>query len=144
MWIFIALALVNGVCISLSRIINGRLGQAKQAFYASFCNHWVGFIFLTLALLLWGGIGKGFNNPAPWIAYLGGIMGACFVAINSFILPRTGALQAALLIIGGQMLTGVIVDQLSPTRPAAGPVLLGCGLIIVGIWLAKSTSAKKS
>lgn len=113
----ILLALFNGVCISISRAVNGRLALDRGAFSASLCNHIVGFLFLSLLLAASGGFSLDQTGQAPWGAYLGGAIGALFVALNSYVLPRLGAMRAALLIISGQMLAGVAIDSLNGGPP---------------------------
>nr|WP_235202390.1 DMT family transporter [Lonsdalea quercina] len=74
---FIVIALFNGVCISLSRSINGRLSMERNAFYASLWNHIVGFVFLTLIIVVQGKGFSSFHFDAPFYAYLGGLWGRC-------------------------------------------------------------------
>ncbi len=133
----VLLALFNGVCISLSRTVNGRLALERGAFRASLCNHIVGFLFLSLLLAAAGGLHGGSLGHAPWGAYLGGIIGALFVALNSYVLPRLGTLRAALLIISGQMLAGVVIDRLRDNGASASVEILGIGLILLGVYLAR-------
>ncbi|WP_244200967.1 DMT family transporter [Lonsdalea britannica] len=71
-------------------------------------------------------------------------MGALFVAINSFVLPRAGSTQAALMIISGQMISGVVIDQIIHPANNVWLDLLAVVLIISGIWVSKISSAKKS
>ncbi|PJG64578.1 hypothetical protein CV016_00700 [Yersinia kristensenii] len=144
MTIYIVLALCNGIFVSLSRTINGRLGMDTNIFYASFWNHLVGFLFLTLILLVMGGLSGGFQQSAPFIAYLGGAMGALFVAINSYVLARIGSTQSALLVISGQMLTGVVIDQFMQLNSSLVMQLSGVILIIAGVWLSKISSGKNT
>ncbi|CNF31789.1 DMT family transporter [Yersinia kristensenii] len=144
MTIYIVLALCNGIFVSLSRTINGRLGMDTNIFYASFWNHLVGFLFLTLILLVMGGLSGGFQQSAPFIAYLGGAMGALFVAINSYVLARIGSTQRALLVISGQMLTGVVIDQFMQLNSSLVMQLSGVILIIAGVWLSKISSGKNT
>lgn len=133
----VLLALFNGICISISRAINGRLSLSRGAFHASLCNHIVGFVFLSLLLAVIGGFTASPFGQAPWGAYLGGVIGALFVALNSYVLPRLGTLRAALLIISGQMLTGVVIDRLRDNEGSASVQLLAISLIILGIYLAR-------
>lgn len=133
----ILLALFNGVCISISRAVNGRLALDRGAFSASLCNHIVGFLFLSLLLTMVGGFDGDSFGQAPWGAYLGGLIGALFVALNSYVLPRLGTLRAALLIISGQMLAGVVIDRLRDSNGSAGLQILGVGLILLGVYLAR-------
>lgn len=144
MIIYIAIALINGICISLSRSINGRLSMERNAFYASLWNHIVGFVFLTLVILVMSGGFSAFHFTAPWFAYIGGAIGALFVAINSYILPRTGSTQAAMLIISGQMISGVVIDQLLHPGNTLWVKLAGVMVIIAGIWVSKISAMKKS
>ncbi|AGO55822.1 DMT family transporter [Serratia plymuthica] len=133
----VLLALFNGVCISISRAVNGRLALSRGAFQASLCNHIVGFLFLSLLLATGGGFNGLPLGHAPWGAYLGGVIGALFVALNSYVLPRLGTLRAALLIISGQMLAGVIIDRLRDSGAPVGAQILGVGLILLGVALAR-------
>ncbi|NDJ56273.1 DMT family transporter [Enterobacteriaceae bacterium 4M9] len=144
MLIYIAIALVNGICISLSRSVNGRLSMERNAFYASLWNHIIGFLFLTLVILVMSGGFSGFQFNAPWFAYIGGAIGALFVAINSYILPRTGSTQAAMLIISGQMISGVVIDQILHPGHTLWAKLAGVLVIIAGIWVSKVSAMKKA
>ncbi|WBL73539.1 DMT family transporter [Serratia liquefaciens] len=137
MFTLIFLALLNGVCIGLSRAINGRLALDRGAFHASLCNHLVGFLFLSLLLVATGSVTGATFVQAPWGAYMGGIIGALFVALNSYILPRLGTLRAALLIISGQMLAGVVIDRLRDSGDPISAQILGVGLILLGVYVAR-------
>ena len=58
MAIFILMAFVGGVCVSLSRALNGRLSLATSPLAASLWNHVVGLAVLAAAATaLAGGIG---------------------------------------------------------------------------------------
>lgn len=132
----ILLALINGGCISICRIINGRLGQETGALNASLWNHLVGFGFLSLVVwLMASGASISATLDAPLLAWTGGIIGALFVTLNSYVLPRLGASLTALLVIGGQLLTGVGLDALS--RGVNAVQLLGVICILVAVWLTK-------
>lgn len=137
MFTLIFLALLNGVCIGLSRAINGRLALDRGAFHASLCNHLVGFLFLSLLLVATDSVTGATFGQAPWGAYMGGIIGALFVALNSYILPRLGTLRAALLIISGQMLAGVVIDRLRDSGDPISAQILGVGLILLGVYVAR-------
>lgn len=137
MFTLIVLALLNGVCIGLSRAINGRLALDRGAFHASLCNHIVGFLFLSLLLVATDSVNGATFGQAPWGAYLGGAIGALFVALNSYVLPRLGTLRAALLIISGQMLAGVVIDRLRDSGDTISAQILGVGLILLGVYVAR-------
>jgi transporter family-2 protein len=139
---FMTLALINGLCIGGSRAINGKLAQHHGALAASFWNHLGGFVFLSL-LLGCGAAALHLPQHAPWTAWCGGVIGAGFVALNSFVLPRLGALKTALLVIAGQMLTGVLFDRLAgQSRQSALVQLAGIALITVSLYVSKRGQAK--
>ncbi len=71
-------------------------------------------------------------------------MGSLFVAINSYVLARIGSTQSALLVISGQMLTGVIIDQFTQRNDSLIMQLSGVILIISGVWLAKASTGKNT
>lgn len=151
MWLYILLALFNGVIIGLSRVLNGQLSHSKGPFQASFYNHIIGFGLLTVLLLL--------INPNQMLAttnnftalpsyiYLGGFIGALYVAINSYVLGKIGASSCAILVISGQMFTGVIIDIWLDTEVNSTvfsyQLLLqfsAVALIIMGIFLSNKYS----
>lgn len=142
MIVFSALALLAGVLVSLSRQINGRLALSTSAMESSFWNHIVGLGFITLVALLIGGLFAGNPGAAPWWAYLGGPVGVIFIAAGSWLIARIGAAQTALLIIAGQMISGVVIDMAMGAPGNIWARVLGVGLILAGMWVAHS--GKKS
>ena len=115
---YITIALTNGICIIFSRSINSRLSQGSNAFYASLVNHVAGFIFLSVVVLFYLPQFPVTLNSIPLIAFSGGIIGACFVVINSYILPLLGAALTTILAIGGQVLSGFIIDIIQHGMPS--------------------------
>lgn len=135
MTIVIFLALLNGCCISFCRILNGRLSQDTSAFTASLWNHTVGFIFLSLLVYFTASVPVETVTDAPLTAWLGGVIGALFVALNSYVLSKVGATLTALLVIGGQLVTGVIWEAIS--HGANLTQLAGVLFILAGVMVAK-------
>lgn len=133
----ILLAFCAGLLISLSRQINGRLSLSTSPLAASFWNHAVGLGALTLAGLFIGGIFPPGAENAPWWAYLGGPLGVIFVASGSWLIVRIGATSTALLVIGGQMVTGIALDLLSGRTPVFWASALGVLMIIAGVWISQ-------
>ncbi|MBQ0215148.1 DMT family transporter [Proteus vulgaris] len=110
MSIFILIALFNGVCIVTSRTLNGKLAQNSNAFYSSLINHLIGFIFLTIFVLWIKDYHSIELSTIPLIAFAGGIIGAFFVVINSYVLPLLGVMLTSVLAICGQMISSLIID----------------------------------
>ncbi|MFE0581325.1 DMT family transporter [Streptomyces sp. NPDC058874] len=131
----ILLALLNGAFIVASRAINGRLSTVIGPFRASLWNHLVGFLFLTTVLVLlsqWE-----FGAKPPLVAYIGGVVGALFVVVSSYVFPRLGAMNAALLVISGQMITAVLIDWQSKSVTPGPLRWLGVVLVLLGVYLSR-------
>lgn len=126
-----------GLLISLSRQINGRLSLSTSPLVASFWNHVVGLALLTAIGLVIGGIFPPGAEEAPWWAYFGGPLGVIFVASGSWLIVRIGATNTALLVIGGQMVTGIVLDLLAGQKPVLWASALGVLMIISGVWVSQ-------
>lgn len=133
----ILLAFSAGLLISLSRQINGRLSLSTSPLAASFWNHAVGLGVLTLIGLFIGGIFPPGAESAPWWAYFGGPLGVIFVASGSWLIVRIGATNTALLVIGGQMVTGIALDLVMGRTPVFWASALGVLMIIAGVWISQ-------
>lgn len=135
MLFFVMIALVNGVCIVTSRTLNGVLAQSKNAFYASLINHIVGFLFLSLVLIFQHELFVVDLSEIPYIAFVGGIIGAFFVVINSYVLPKLGVTLTTLLAISGQVVSGFVLDVINGHVGSSLTLqLVGLLLIIAGVF----------
>ncbi len=140
MTVLVFIALLNGWLIAASRSVNGRLGMSIGALRSSFWNHLGGLILLT-ALLAGVGLpdlGRAFG--APPAAYCGGILGALFVAMNSRVLPRLGAVKTLAFVIGGQMAAGLAIEYPIWGMPPKPLQLVAVALIVLGAVLARRAS----
>jgi len=133
----ILIALAGGAAVGMSRSINGRLTMDRGAFRASFWNHFIGFLLLTVFVFVAdrGGIAMLPTVPPWW--FTGGMIGACFVAISSYVFPRLGASRSALVIIGSQMVTGLLIDYARGTADFHILQPAGVALIVLGIYLTR-------
>ena len=131
----IFIALLNGVVISLTRVINGHLSTFIGALRASLWNHLVGFVFLSLMVvaLYWQPLSQFAWSQIPVYAWLSGVYGALFVASSSYVFPKMGALNASVIIIGGQILSAVLLDVFEPRSGNLQLQLLGVAFITFGI-----------
>lgn len=127
-----------GLLITLSRQINGRLSLSTSPLVASFWNHVVGLVLLTaIGFVVLGGIVTPGAENAPWWAYLGGPLGVIFVASGSWLIVRIGATMTALLVIGGQMITGIALDLFMGQKPVLWASALGVLMIVAGVWVSQ-------
>lgn len=130
-------ALTAGILVSLSRQLNGRLALSTTPLIASFWNHIVGFVFLTALGLAIGGLFPSTLGEMPWWAYIGGPIGVIFVASGSWLIARIGAINTALLVIGGQMVSGVVLDLVRGASVTVWASALGVVLILAGMALTQ-------
>jgi transporter family-2 protein len=77
----------------------------------------------------------------PTWAWLGGMLGATFVAILAFASRDLGALFAIGLVVAGQMVASIAVDHYGllgfPVRPFSYAKLLGCAMFVAGLVLMR-------
>ena len=144
MTIPILLAILNGMLIGSARALNGRLSVDRGPLTASLWNHAVGCLLLTAMLLGGGGWKFAAAAAAPWSAYLGGVIGAVYVAINSYVFARLGATDAALLIISGQMTAAVLLDFARGSERPTAARWLGVVLVLLGIYMTKVSRTRGS
>ncbi|EJK85326.1 DMT family transporter [Rhizobium sp. AP16] len=145
MLLFVSLALLNGILIGTSRAINGHLGKKVGPLRTSLWNHAIGFIFLSLLIGLFYRSDFAVGTGVPANAWLGGVLGVIFVALNSHVIPRLGASKTTSLVVAAQMLASIVIDSFD--RPVSGATvvtLTGAALIIVGVWLSASSTKKNA
>ena len=133
--LMILLALFNGLLIVTTRIINAKLGLHISGAGAAFWNHVVGFLFLALIMSLFTKGGDINLGEIPFYLFLGGIVGASYVAINSFVMPRIGATKATVLVIAGQIVLGTIIDISNGKISNINITIIGISLVILGMWV---------
>ena len=139
----IGLASLNGILIAMSRVINGHLGQKVGAIRTALWAHAVGYIFLSLIIATMFRNSMAVEPAVPMVAWLGGILGVAFVALNSHAVPRLGAGKTTSFVVGAQMLASVAIDSLSrPFSEATIAALAGASIIVTGVWMAASGGKK--
>jgi bacterial/archaeal transporter family-2 protein len=144
MALYIMLALLNGIFVGMSRAINGQLSTKLGPFKASLWNHVVGFLFLTLTITVMGGWDFDAHVAPPLVAYLGGLFGALFVAVNSHVFPRLGAMNAVLLVISGQMISAVLMDYQNQGVPPTAARWLGVVIVLLGVHMTRVSRSPRN
>jgi transporter family-2 protein len=66
-----------------------------------------------------------------------------FIAAGSWAINRIGAAQTAMLIIAGQMISGVLLDVVMGAPGQLWARLLGVALILSGIIVTQGAKARK-
>lgn len=138
---FVLLGVLVGIALPLQTTVNTRLRAAVGSpFLASFTSFVVGALTLSVASLLVDG---GLPDVAragggPWWLWSGGALGVFILTSNIFLFPVLGSVQTVVLPIAGQVVMGLLIDDvglfgapvtsLTLTR-AAGAVLLMVGVL---------------
>ena len=133
----ILFAFSAGLLIILSRQVNGRLSLSSTPMISSFWNHIVGFVVLSVLGLVIGGLIPANLAEIPWWVFSGGAIGVVFVASGSWLITRIGAVNSTMLVISGQMVSGVVFDLLRGAPVTLWASALGVILIIAGMALTQ-------
>ncbi len=142
MIVLVLLALGLGVLLPIQAGVNAQLrvtlGEPISAALVSFL---VGTAALAVALaalrvplpasIAWG--------QAPWWHWVGGLIGALYVAGAVVLAPRLGAATLIAAVVAGQMLSSLALDHFGwvgfDQQPVTLPRLVGAGLIVGGVML---------
>lgn len=136
-----ALAFAAGVVlvvqVGVNATLRGGLGSPVVAALVSFL---VGSVALAaLALVMRGWPARGQLAAVPAWAWAGGVLGAYYVVSTIIVGPRLGAAALLALVILGQLLTSLLVDQFGwlgfPQHPLSLARLAGAALLFAGVLL---------
>jgi len=135
----ILIGLIGGVAVGLQSPIAGAMGQRIGGTASSVIVHLSGLI-LSLILLFFRG-GEKIQNWAslPWYMLGAGFFGLVLYQTINVTLPRLGATTMLVLIIIGQLLTGLLLDSFGwlgvTPRPMELTRVLGIILLLIGGYL---------
>ena len=129
----------GGIAIAVQPSINARLAQKVGLVESSCISFAVGtFALLLTALLAGRGSFREVGNASGW-DLTGGLLGAFFVTMTIFVVPRIGTAAAMASVIGAQLATGVLLDHFGLMGGRHVPLdsgrSLGIALLLVGGWL---------
>ena len=133
--------IITGCGLAAQSAVNSRLRYyVESPHFATLLTFLTGGIFLILAMLV---THDSFVIPSqvvsgePWWAWSGGILGLIGVTMLILLFPILGSVQTTILTIGGQILMGVLVDQLGWFNAAIKPLntwkIMGIALLIAGV-----------
>lgn len=129
-----------GGFLAISAAVNTQLMKTlRSAIAAAAINFIVGFSVLTLLLVL--GILPPYKLElifsTPWWAFLGGLLGAIFVSLNTLIIPQLGLTTNTIIIVFSQMTISLLIDKLgwfaANQYPITTSKLIGIGLLLLAI-----------
>jgi bacterial/archaeal transporter family-2 protein len=135
------LAMLVGGALTVQVGMNATLARAiGSPLWASAINFAIGLVaLLGLATVVGSRASTGELGQVPAWGWLGGLLGAAYVASVTVLGPRLGGMTMVALVIAGQLLVALVVDQygilgypqiaVTPTR------LLGAALLLAGALL---------
>lgn len=134
----VALTASAGMLVALQAPVNSRLGKGVGTFPASVVSFTVGLVVL-LAITAVASSGFGSFAGLPWWAFIGGLLGAAYVASVLVTVRTLGAGGLTAATIAGQLTMAVIIDQFGIAGVARHPVsiarLFGVLLLAAGVFL---------
>ncbi|MEA2297133.1 MAG: bacterial/archaeal transporter family-2 protein [Solirubrobacteraceae bacterium] len=135
------LTAVAGALVALQAPINSRLGKGVGTFPAAVVSFTTGLVLLlAVSLVAAGGLGSlGELGRQPWWAFLGGLLGAGYVASVLVTVRTLGATGVIAATIAGQLTAAVLIDHYGllgvARHPLAAPRLGGIVLLAAGVFL---------
>lgn len=129
-------AILTGVNIVLSRMLNAGCAKHNSVNLSTLLNYLTGLVTSLLVLWLVGEAGgfhpTGENAGQVWI-YLGGAVGVATVVLSNYLVPKLPAFLLTLLVFLAQLLAGLALDYALSGAFSLGK-LLGGLLILLGLW----------
>jgi bacterial/archaeal transporter family-2 protein len=142
-WLYLLFAFAGGVVLPFQAGVNAQLADwLHSPVRAAFVSFLVGTVVLLAAAALvfkplpsWGRVGE-----APWWVWVGGALGAFYVAASIVTAPKLGAATLVALVVAGQALASLVVDQFGwvgfetkhiSLGRAIGMALVGAGVALV-------------
>lgn len=132
---YILLAIIAGVSIVLSRIINFNLADKIGVFQGTLFNYIFGLTFSGIFLVLSNeNIFNEINTlrDVPWWAYLGGFVGVGVVALSTYITPKISVFYLTIFIFIVQLFLGGVIDYITLHELSMGKIIGGM-LVLVGL-----------
>ncbi len=140
-WFAFLVALVAGAANPLQSAANGQLNKQLQQ------PVWAGILIYTVGLLGMFAVQMFARTPVPlanaahvsWWAWTGGLISILSTIAGLTLVQRLGAGIFTGLSVTASLVVSVLLDQFGwmglkqhPTTPGR---LVGCGLLIAGVWL---------
>lgn len=141
---FILISFLTGILLPVQAGLNAKLGKvAGGPMVAALISFVVGTLALLLFLLIsrkhpiqWSGI-----QSAPVWLFAGGIIGALYIAMSTYIVPVLGAALTFGLVITGQLIAAMILDHFGWLGMAVKEIsmgrIIGAILLIAGVLLIR-------
>lgn len=127
---YLIMAAIGGAVLPLQALINARLGVAAGGpVWAATISFLVGSCGLAVFQLLRGApLPNAAVLTSPWWVWIGGFLGAYYVAVATFTVPKLGAAALVTLVILGQLVASVLLDHFGVISDQIRPITWQRGL----------------
>jgi len=109
--LFSLIALIGGMAIAFQAQINGGLGKKVGAMEGALISFLIGSLTLLLVVIFFGKGNLAASATVPKWQLLGGVLGAIYVFIMVFTVPKIGVAPTLVAVIAGQLVIGAIIDH---------------------------------
>jgi transporter family-2 protein len=145
-WPYLLFAVIAGSMIPFQAGINAQLARwVGSPVGSALVSFLVGTVALALVVLIQRKPLPSLSKlgGAPWWVWIGGLLGAFYVAGSIFAAPKLGAVTLIAAVVAGQSVASLLIDQfgwvgfkehhISPGR-VAGMALVASGVALVRIF----------
>jgi transporter family-2 protein len=135
---------LGGVFVAAQAPINASLAKSLgDPLLAASVSFGVGFLLLALIGMARGAWpAEGAIAATPWWAWLGGVLGAFYVAIVIWGVPQLGAMSTVAALIFGQVVAALLLDAIGgfglPVQAITWQRLLATAFILGGLFLSRA------
>jgi transporter family-2 protein len=136
--------LLGGVFLSAQAPINAALAKSLgDPVLAACISFGIGFLILAVVSAFRGAWPSGNAVvAAPWWSWLGGLLGAFYVAIVIWGVPQLGVVSTVAALIFGQVAAALVLDAVGafglPVQAITWQRLLAAGMILGGLVLSRT------
>ncbi len=135
----VALGLCGGLAVGFQSPMAGSMGNRIGGAAGSFILHLSGTIASLALLIARGGENIHQWRSLPWYMLCSGVFGLVLILTLSQTVPRLGAASAITLVVVGQLIGGMIIDQFGLFDVAVRTVdlqrILAVVLLLAGAYL---------
>ncbi|WP_114946977.1 DMT family transporter [Microvirga calopogonii] len=136
--------LLGGVFLASQAPINAALARSLgDPILAACISFGIGFVILAAISAVRGSWPSGSAMAAaPWWSWLGGLLGAFYVAIVIWGVPQLGVVSTVAALVFGQVAAALVLDAVGafglPVQAITWQRLLAAGMILGGLVLSRA------
>ena len=135
---FIVLALLMGAMLSIYLPMNSAVSRhIGSVLTANLTFFFIALVTSFIMFLIWGRTETlATIKKVPTWLYITGVISALNILGTTYLIPRLGVRRFFILVIGGQILTAMVVSHFgwltSPKDPISAAKIIGAALVILG------------